>query len=242
MIKANLIKPNILPYKAGANTLKLTSMKVPTKTFGEIDVKSTVLQSKIGGCSTYLSDKNGTPIGFEDFAILPNKDLEGYYIFVKPEFTHKKEKFGELLRLTSIIDFVENKMEAFKIYSKETAVLFHSKYKFEPNIIKFGQRDGILSTIVEDVNCKDETLVKRAKELIKSVENNRLKPEKQREYCKEANKLAKEYIENLKNMGVDGKEHKFESGIDMVLTKENLIKNKDFYNELFQKHGIDYKI
>jgi len=31
-------------------------------------------------------------------------------------------------------------------------------------------------------------------------------------------------------------------GINMVLSKEDVIKNKQFYNELFKKHGIEYKI
>ena len=28
----------------------------------------------------------------------------------------------------------------------------------------------------------------------------------------------------------------------MTLTDENIMKNKDFFNALFKKHGIDYQI
>ena len=34
----------------------------------------------------------------------------------------------------------------------------------------------------------------------------------------------------------------FDYGFNMKLTKENVIKNMDFFNNLFKKHGINYKI
>ena len=34
----------------------------------------------------------------------------------------------------------------------------------------------------------------------------------------------------------------FDSNMQMVLTKDQVIKEKDFYNKLFKKHNIDYEI
>ena len=43
----------------------------------------------------------------------------------------------------------------------------------------------------------------------------------------------------------DKKEYKkypFEWGMSMELTKDDVYQNKDLFNSLFKKHGIDYKI
>ena len=64
---------------------------------------------------------------------------------------------------------------------------------------------------------------------------------KQRMYCNEANQLFSQYI-NRALSNHDIKSHKFDWVMDMKLTRENVFENKEFYNELFEKHGIDYKI
>ena len=136
---------------------------------------------------------------------------------------------------------LENKKTLFKIYSKSTAIYFHSKYKFEPNITSFHERDAALLTIIQDKNKNFSDLSQKGKNLQHKI-NICQTAEEQRELCLSVNKLIKEYIERAKNPAGNYKFHPFQSGIDMILTNKNLIKHKDFFNNLFKKHGIDYNI
>ncbi len=55
-----------------------------------------------------------------------------------------------MLRLASIMEIIENKSPFIYIFSKDTAVYFHGKYKFEPAIKAFKERNAALETIIQD--------------------------------------------------------------------------------------------
>ena len=60
---------------------------------------------------------------------------------------------------------------------------------------------------------------------------------------KEGNAILDRYLQNViaNNLHKDTKFHIY-SGFDMELAKKDILANKDFYNSLFQKYGIDYQI
>lgn len=137
----------------------------------------------------------------------------------------------------------KNNCPSIKIYSKHTAVFFHSKYKFIPCNRAFADRNRILESMANDFYPEFDDLVQKAKEMLKIAKETKDNPEKQRALCVEANNLTREYINRAIQKEKEPEiKHPFNYGMDMILTRENVEKNKDFYNNLFEKHGIDYEI
>ena len=137
---------------------------------------------------------------------------------------------------------MENKGNEIKIFSKNTVVYSHSKYKFKPCITQFYTRDKNLECIAADKSAEFAHFATKAKEFIKLIENNKKNYPLQRELTVESNKLIKEYIDLALKSEKPEKFHPFVWGVDMTLTRDDIIKNKDFFNNLFEKQGINYRI
>ena len=86
-----------------------------------------------------------------------------------------------------------------------------------------------------------EKFIQSARQLLEKIKQHE-EPELQREAIKEANEITKGYIEKALKTKYGSDIYPFNYGMGMELTKDTVIKNKDFYNTLFQNHGIDYKI
>ena len=79
----------------------------------------------------------------------------------------------------------------------------------------------------------DELAVKIAKE-------NADMPQ-QRKICVETNEVLGEYLDKV-IAEKSQKQHPINFTMPMTLTDENILKNKEFFNQLFKKHGIDYNV
>lgn len=173
-----------------------------------------------------------------------SENSAGLSIEVHPEYRQKGFNFGEVLRLSSIMMILENKIKNFEIFSKHTAIYFHSKYKFEPAIVQFKERNSALESIIK--NCKDnkdyQEFYSEAKDLLEKANQQNSDAEAQRRLCKDTNKLLKRYISKVFQKKDEYKKHPFTSGITMKLTLDNINTHKSFFNDLFEKHSIDYKI
>lgn len=172
----------------------------------------------------------------------PQEPMLGYLIQVLPEYRQKGVRLGEILRLASIMQMSKNKVPYIEIYSKDTAVYFHAKYKFLPAEKIFEGRNSILDTIINDNSATFSDLKERATIFTETIEKNRNNAELQRQLCLDTNELAIEYIQRALNENNPEKTHPFKRGMTMKLTFENIQNNKDFFNNLFNKYGIDYKI
>ena len=163
------------------------------------------------------------------------------YLFINNmDSFYERCGLGTCMHLINIIEMLENKIKNFKITSKDSAIYFHSKYKFEPAVTSFEDRKKLLQTIVNDRSNGFEDLSLTAQRLNKYFQN-RISWQSQQEFQKQTNKLLQEYIKRA----LDKKEidkHSFKWTMDMCLTEENVRKNRDFFNGLFKKHGIDYTI
>ena len=84
----------------------------------------------------------------------------------------------------------ENKINKLKIYSKDTAIYFHSKYKFEPSITSFKDRDEALKSIINNPQKGMEKFIQSARQLLEKIKQHE-EPELQREAIKEANEIKK---------------------------------------------------
>lgn len=155
----------------------------------------------------------------------------------------RRHGFGELVRLTSIMEMLENKCSSISIFAKNTAVYFHGKYKFQPNITDPKSALEALTTVINDKSASFKPLSDRAKKLYKQLEQNEaLSSEQKTLLFKKINSLVNTYIKKALAEGKGGKGHEFEKGMDMILTQEVVQKEKKFFNQRYKRQGIDYKI
>ena len=155
----------------------------------------------------------------------------------------RKYGFGELVRLTSIMEMLENKCKYISIFAKNTAVYFHAKYKFQPNITDKKNALDILSCIINDSSPGYKDMSQKAKKLYQELENKEIVSEEQKTLLlKKVNKLVDCYIKKALLEGKNGQGHEFEKGMNMILTEEVIQKEKNFFNKKFKNQGIQYKI
>lgn len=170
------------------------------------------------------------------------KDITGFDIKVEDEYRRKSFRIGELLRLGSIMEMMENKSSHIKITSKNTAVYFHGKYKFEPDITAFNERDCVLKSIIKDTSPNFEDFNTRAQKLLQEAVETKDNAPNQRDLCTRTNALVKEYIERALLEEKPEKKHPFNYGFNMILRSKTVEQFKDFFNKIFENQGIDYKI
>lgn len=222
----------------------IEKFKFKNEVLGDMFISSR--KDEIGGnyFTTEVKNKLGKVFGDELYSIdEKNMNMIGFNIKVNPEYRQKKMfRFGEVLRLATVMEMIENKSPHIKIVSKDTAIYFHSKYKFVPNFIEFKKRDKLLQDILKEQSPEFLSLKKEAQSLIELVEKNKNDAEIQRQLTKKTNDLVRRYIDLALKSKNPQKEHPLSEPIEMILTKENVLKNKDFFNSLLKKYGIDYKI
>lgn len=190
---------------------------------------------------TELRNRFHKLLGYEEFAFFEGaKEIFGLNIRVSDEYQRKGYNLGEILRLSSIIEIIENKIKNFDILSKDTAVYFHSKYKFKPDVTSVSDCDRLLKTVIEDKTPGFEKIAEKAKVLMQKIESVKSK-EEQQHFCEVTNGILEEYITKAIETKTQ-KQHPFTSTMNMTLTDDTVYKNKEFFNDLFKKHGIDYKI
>ena len=224
-----MIKPIISSFE-NANTRKICSLNIDTPLLKNLS--ATVKCSSYSGYQFITEIKNAynKVLGFESFAMYQdNSTIDGLYIQVEPEY-RRQYHLGEMLRLISIIEMIENKIKALNIYSKNTAIL------------KFEERNRFLEHIASSKNGNAEAERTFAKELLQKTNQAKTSSEQIALY-NPANSVIKSYIRKILSAGKEEyKKYPFPIGMDMCLTNENLIENRAYFNELFAKHNIDYQI
>ncbi len=232
-----LIKPRIQPLQIGENRrfVFLDNVKLPH--LRDVSLIS-LCKDDIGMFETRLIDKNQYILARETFFMSRlSKDMEGFFMKVSSDF--RKNGLGEVLRLASIINMFENNLDKINIFSKNSAIFFHSKYKFIPAIKSFDAAKLTLENIASDTQDNSLFFYKRAQELLKLLEESNIV--KNKSLGNRVNCFVNEYISNVLLCDKDlYKNRQFSRGFGMVLTKENVIKEKKFFTQLFEKHGIDY--
>jgi len=192
-----------------------------------------------------------TPVAFHNYWISEEHSAINGGMMSVSDASQKGKGYGELLRLTSIIDLQENYLDRIAILALNEAVPFHHKYKFKPCIPfqKYSAEDLLMKisnnnkpelniTKEKAINLLDE--IQQAGLIFNTATHNR--------FTKSVNKLISEYLDAVETKKLNWESTKekegasFRTDIEMVLNLEDIYHNKDFFNERFQKHGIDYEI
>ena len=234
-----LVNP-IITQVSSTDKRKLCNLSLNHNELGRIDVMTCPKIENPNVLKIQLKN-NKESIGQEIIELTDNKkSMFGFDIAVSKN--HQKKSVGELLRLVSIMEMFENNKNEIEIYSKPNAIYFHSKYKFEPHINSFFNRDNSLISCIEN-RCNE--MRSEQEEAVKLLEKIRTltEVEDKRNYCKIVGSFIKRYIEKVLTLPKEQQIfYPFDYGFNMKLTKENVLKNMEFFNKLFKKHGINYKI
>ena len=222
----------------------IPKIRINNPILGEIQTKHVRDSFNPSYITTELRNNVGKLLGKELFSLDEcNPKSVGLTMEVEQEYRQKGFNFGEILRLSSIMMMIQNKIKEFEIYSKHSAIYFHSRYMFEPAITNFQERDSALQSLIKNCEGKDEykEFQSEAKEILeKSIIDKDART--QRDLCVQTNSLLKKYISKVLEKKNEYKEHPFSSGITMKLTDDNIFTNKKYFNDLFKKHKIDYEI
>ncbi|MBO5386027.1 hypothetical protein J6A64_06905 [bacterium] len=209
---------------------KLCSFGVEHKEFGHLNVATK--RTHKGRYLITINNPTNTRLTKESFC-MTNDDIYG--VSIKTGEPYRRKHLGEITRLASIITMLKNGLKEINILSLNDAALFHSKYKFEPHITDRHSAVIILKNIASSNIPKFTDRVKVILEQLKKTDNTE-------ELLKSANEIVSEFIEHIQKVEPRQKNHFQHWGLSMRLTRENVVQNKDFFNALFAKHDIDYKI
>lgn len=228
---------------------KYTSDKVMIKTKANECVKT--LRTSTAFTTTSIFDINSDKVyGMHYYTIDKKKSaLNGE--FLHTEIIHRNRSYGELLRLISIIHMKENELNKNYIDSLSHAIPFHFKYGFRTDFsnhkdfsypfkvyedfdpLKYIKKTLLILTSEE---ISTPYLIKNAKYLYKKITQNNYLTK-----CETAklDTMVNKFIH--KNHKLWDKNLLFD-GLPMSLDIKFIKKHADFYNNLFAKHGIDYKV
>jgi hypothetical protein len=210
--------------------VKLCSFEVPHKELGTVKISTE--KTKKGRYIIRTGTKNINTITRENFCMSTD---EIYGVDIKTNEYYRGQHLGELTRLASIITMLKNGLKEINLYSVDKAVQFHSKYKFEPNITEPHSAIIILKNIQ---SARIKSFEIKTKEIIEKYK----KTENKEELLKATNELVTSFIKKVNpSQDTSNTRYKF-WGLDMRLTRENVLKHKNFFNALFAKHNIDYQI
>lgn len=182
---------------------------------------------------TFITDRHYNVLAYHDYFMKHSPNcFEGSDMIVIDKM--QGLGLGELLRLASIIEMKENGIEKIVMESVPSAMPFHIKYKLTPNITEPKDLLKALKKISSSTHSVG-TFPKEAKNILDDIAKNGFSLK----YFKEVNSLIAKYIRG--NAG-RWAETKINMQMPMCLTQNDVNKYASFYNKLFEKHGIDYRI
>lgn len=165
-----------------------------------------------------------------------DNSLRGLSIVANP----RNRGIGELLNLASLITFKENNLSDYSVFVLRDAIQFYTKYGF--NILSSNINEIIhnLKFLAKSKRVEYADMKDSAKYYLKKIEHGSDKEKQQ--YIPLSNNLVSDYIRNLTRKGqkIDGDD--LYNHTHMHFSTIDTIRNKDYLNELLDKHEIDYKI
>lgn len=170
-------------------------------------------------------------IGFN----IPQREMTGITLSAEPP----KANIGEILNLSALMEFRENMLNYFKLFSLKESIQFYMRYGFK--------------LVSDDV----EEILRYLKMVMKS------KPQKYENYRYSANfyyprvagkiecddkflkqracDVASNYIQQLSKDGVKVSPYEFKYSVHMRFTDWDFQINRDYLNSLLDKHKINYR-
>ena len=183
--------------------------------------------------STYNDDYS-----IYDMNINAEKNIfRGVSIVATPE----NKGIGELLNLASLITFRENKFDNYSVFALRDSIPFFAKYGFNILTSNINEILHNLKLITKSKGERYFDVRESAKFLtnkIQNVKDDTLKTL----YIPTSNQITSDYIKTLAREGKKIDTDDLYNHTHMNFSTIDTIRNRDYLNELLDKHEIDYKI
>ena len=155
-------------------------------------------------------------------------------------FSEGLKGVGTALHLTQIITMLENGVEKTKLYSLGRAINFHAKLGYKSDIQSVSDIKTFLADEIALNHYNDENFSPVIDKLNKWFRNSFASDAKK---ISDGNQIIDEFIQTINDKKLQYyDDYNILTSIKMSLKREDVIKNKEFYNNLFNKYGIDYQI
>lgn len=162
------------------------------------------------------------------------KEAHGLSLVANP----KEKGIGEVLNLASLITFNENKFNLFKVFSLRDSIPFYAKFGFNiksddpvevAHNLKFvaKEKDGRYF----DISNSARFFLKEMEQSPKSGKNFEL-----------ANSVVGDYLRSLIRNGQKADSDDLYAHSHMEFTALDAAKNREYLNEMLEKHQINYQI
>ena len=188
-----------------------------------------------------LKNSQGRECACEDIMMSKNNPIEG--LLIRTEMDQRRKGLAEILRLGSIIEMFENNCPSIRILSLDTALKFHTKYKFRP-ILKTDKEIKGAVELMKATTAGNVKLLPIAEKLDRyeqeSVDTAGFSILSSMQRRKKVNQIFTDFLKNVTENKIDL--YSQLNGVEMILEKEDVLANKKFFNGLFSKHKIDYKV
>lgn len=240
MIKLNLFnifvrrQPQLgksVTFSKGYNRLYINNL--PVKSNDEVLLLEAFPTDSEVSAQTVVKNLKKQECGRHEYKLwLQNREFSGEYIEVYPPF--RNQRLGELLKLASIIEMKANNLDKITLYSLPEAIKFHAKFGFTPNIKSSDPISLILKEITEKNQFSD--LSEQSLQMLKGLSGkfHLISGDE----MKNINNFFSVYIKRC----ISENTPVFNKKIAMILTEKSINKNADYYNNLFEKHEINFKV
>ena len=223
-----------------SNTYKILQ-KTPVKyKNGTGYIKTTTSKAKSNkdalNINTIITDEKKSKLGHYEYMInKSNATIK--YGYIEAHLPQRRNGLGEVLRLSSLIEFKENGIKTLEVEAYPNAIPFHLKCRLKPNLTTSYLTLKILNNIKNNPKVQPYYL-QVAEKLVKKIEK-----ENSETLNKDTMKFVNKFIESYTKQHLHNwQDTKIRPFLPMVLTESRLKQFAGFYNNLFKKHEINYKI
>jgi hypothetical protein len=168
-----------------------------------------------------------------------SSEMEGVQIYVNKSATDAN--LGQILTLSSLMEFKLNKLNMFKLFTFKETLPFHLKYGF---VIDSENPDYILDGIKQIKKSKVPNLddiKQRADKLLPKLTSRDYAVSGDKKLLEKGCEVVSEYITYLSRMGLKKEMPKFDYGTHLKLSTWDFERNKVYLNELLKRHKIDFQ-
>jgi len=193
---------------------------------------SVSLKPEGSGFETVLKDSYGK-ITASDKGKFENGRIYVDILAVRPQEAGKG--LGMISHLMKLISMMENGLGKIEFDAALDSYSFHRRFNYSSHMTSDSKMFDVLGRFAK---CREKSLSAITNEIKAFLENP---PSNSFELFKKSNSLVNSFIDKSLQEKIDHKKLP-DCSIPMILTRKKAIDNKDFYNSLFKKFRIDYKI
>lgn len=201
--------------------------KKPVKVYFDHSVEPSIL------VENSKNQKSFYTLNFE----IPKRQMQGVVMNAEPQ----KKGIGEILNLAALMEFHQNMLNYFKIFSLNESIQFHARYGFQLINDDVDEIARLLKLVInsKQKHPKYDELRYRANFYYQRI-TGQIKSE-DKHLKQRACGVPSKYLQELSKDKIKIDPYKLRHSSHMLFDDWQMVVNKDFLNSLLDEHKINYK-